>query len=211
MCANESTRIDANRRRAPSRRRARRALDRSPRATAARRRAIRASSIRARVAPSQNAVARCGLLLLFLRLRIRCIRRIMRTQSTITTWITRVIVDVTLCVHTRMSEFLLLVFLRLRIRCTQRIMRTRSTITTWITRVIVDVTLCVHTRMSEFSTDDASRRIHRSVGTGRRARQSRCERCGAFERDSRRFATRAIPRGVHGNADRRATTARRSR
>ena len=29
----------------------------------------------------------------------------MRTRSTITTWITRVIVDVALCVHTRMSEF----------------------------------------------------------------------------------------------------------
>ena len=40
---------------------------------------------------------------------------------------------------------------------------------------------------------------------------TRCERCGAFERDSRRFATRARSRGVHGNADRRATTARRSR
>ena len=106
---------------------------------------------------------------------------------------------------------LLLLLLRLHIRCIHHIMRTQSTITTWITRGIVDVTLCVHTRMSEFSTDDASRRIHRSVGTGRRARQSRCERCGAFERDSRRFATRAIPRGVHGNADRRATTARRSR
>ena len=78
-------------------------------------------------------------------------------------------------------------------------MRTRSTITTWITRGIVYVTLCVHTRMSEFSTDDASRRIHRSVGTGRRARQSRCERCGAFEResrDSRRERARAASTGT---------------
>ena len=163
---NESTRIDANRARAPSRRRAYVARSTDRRALASRvvarfaRRRARASRAVAR------AVARCGLLLPFLRLTIRYI---------------------------------------------QRIMRTRSTITTWITRVIVHVTLCVHTRMSEFSTDDASRRIHRSVGTGRRARQSRCERCGAFERDSRRFATRAIPRGVHGNADRRATTARRSR
>ena len=163
---NESTRIDANRARAPSRRRAYVARSTDRRALASRvvarfaRRRARASRAVAR------AVARCGLLLPFLRLTIRYI---------------------------------------------QRIMRTRSTITTWITRVIVHVTLCVHTRMSEFSTDDASRRIHRSVGTGRRARQSRCERCGAFERDSRRFATRARSRGVHGNADRRTATARRSR
>ena len=58
----------------------------------------------ARVAPSHNAVARCGPLLLLLRPRIRCIRHIMRTQITITKWIARVIVGVRLCVHTRVSE-----------------------------------------------------------------------------------------------------------
>ena len=78
-------------------------------------------------------------------------------------------------------------------------MRTRSTITTWITRVIVHVTLCVHTRMSEFSTDDASRRIHRSVGTGRRARRrdaSDAVRSSAIRADSRRELDRAASTGT---------------
>jgi hypothetical protein len=78
-------------------------------------------------------------------------------------------------------------------------MRTQSTITTWITRGIVDVTLCVHTRMSEFSTDDASRRIHRSVGTGRRARRrdaSDAVRSSAIRADSRRELDRAASTGT---------------
>jgi len=104
---------------------------------------------------------------------------------------------------------LLLLFLRLNIRYIQRIIRTQSTITTWITRVIVYVILYVHTRMSECSIDPASRR--RGVGTRRRALPTRCERCGAFERDSRAIRDAREPSLLPPNADRRATTARRSR
>ena len=95
MNRRESTRIAVARRRDAAR--VARSTDRRarpPRVAArfARRRA-RASRAVAR------AVARCGLLLLSLRLHIRYIQRIMRTQSTITKWITRVIVCVN-CVST---------------------------------------------------------------------------------------------------------------
>ena len=94
---------------------------------------------------------------------------------------------------------LLLLLLRPNIRYIRRIIRTQSTITTWITRGIVCVTLCVHTRMSEFSTDAASRRIHRSVGTGRRARRrdaSDAVRSSAIRADSRRERFRAASTGT---------------
>jgi hypothetical protein len=53
--------------------------------------------------------------------------------------------------------------------------------------------------MSEFSIDDASRRIHRSVGTGRRARRrdaSDAVRSSAIRADSRRELDRAASTGT---------------